>query len=65
MAWFAYLVGIVLMVSGIVGGGMLVFAFGMFVFAFGMLLHWKFWIISIFAGTIAFFVGAGWNKPSS
>ena len=56
MAWFAYLIGIVLMAADIPYGGL--------VFVFGMLIHWKFWIISIPAGLLAFLVGAGWQKPS-
>lgn len=57
MAWLAYLIGIVLMMVDIMTGGLLVFLFG-------MLIHWKFWIITLVSGTIAFFVGAGWSKPS-
>lgn len=57
MAWLAYIIGIVLMMNGLVGGGLIVFAVG-------MLIHWKFWVIGLFTGTIAFFVGAGWQKPS-
>lgn len=56
MAWLAYLIGIVLMANGL-GGGLIVFAVG-------MLIHWKFWIITVITGTIAFCVGAGWQKPS-
>lgn len=33
---------------------------GIIVFLIGMFIHWKYWIL----GIGAFFVGAGWNKPS-
>lgn len=56
MAWLAYLIGIVLMLNGVSGGFL--------VFVVGMLIHWKFWIITVVTGTIAFCVGAGWSKPS-
>lgn len=56
MAWLLYLIGIILMLNGI--------TVGFLAFAVGMLIHWKFWILSIVGGTLAFLVGAGWSKPS-
>jgi len=56
MAWLAYIIGIVLMMASVPYGG--------FVFLFGMLIHWKWWLLAIPAGIIAFCVGAGWSKPS-
>ena len=56
MAWLAYLIGIILMLNGVDAG--------FFVILFGMLIHWKFWVSTVIIGTVAFFVGAGWSKPS-
>lgn len=58
MAWVFYILGII-MLSAPVGT-----EWALLVFALGMLIHWKFWLVTILAGTVAFFVGAGWNKPS-
>ena len=58
MAWVFYILGII-MFQAPVGH-----EWALLVFALGMLLHWKFWIITIVTGTIAFLVGAGWSKPS-
>lgn len=52
IAILCYIVGISAMsVDATVGAGLLIFLVG-------VLIHWKMWII----GTIAFFVGAAWNK---
>ena len=56
MAWILYFLGFALMMNGVDAG--------LFVILFGMLLHWKFWVSTIIVGTVAFFVGAGMNKPS-
>lgn len=52
MAWFAYLIGIILMSADMWSGGILVFMVG-------MMYHWKYWI----PGLLAFFIAAGWKKP--
>jgi len=57
MAWLAYLIGIVLMTVGYTEGGLIVFLVGMFI-------HWRFWLLTIPVGLIAFLVGAGWQKPT-
>lgn len=46
MAWLAYFISIILIVSNVPGPGLIVFAIG-------MLIHWKYWI----AGMLAFFIG--------
>jgi len=58
MAWVFYILGILMFMAP--AGH----EWALLVFALGMLIHWKFWIITIVAGTIAFCVGAGWQKPS-
>lgn len=46
MGWLAYLIGIIMVLSGINAG--------IFVIIFGMLCHWKFWVVGLISGVLAF-----------
>jgi len=47
MGWLAYVIGIVLLISGFVG-------WGIFAILFGVLCHWKYWIVGLISGVMAF-----------
>lgn len=52
--WIAYLVALILAWQTDL------FGWALIAFAVGMMFHWKYWVV----GFIAFFVAAGWKKPS-
>ena len=55
LAWIGYFLGFGAMMAGQVETGGLIFLFS-------MLLHWRWWIIALPFGVVAFVIGANWNK---
>ncbi len=52
VAWPAYLLGGAMMTTG-VGE---VASFGLITFSAGMLLHWRFWLLAVFAFMLGFWL---------